>query len=406
MALLLSGNVCNIAGLRSVDMMIAVDDAIPFWQETFPLLGEVRPFSGRDVTRRDIQNADALIVRSVTAVNEDLLEGTSVRFVATATVGTDHLDLTYLESRGIYVASATGSSANAVSEYIIAALMAVAGKRGWDLARMSLGIIGVGNIGRKVNHKAKALGMTVLLCDPPLKDLTGDSKYLPLDEVLEADILTFHVPLTIDGAYPTWHMINQKTLMRLTPRQFLINSSRGDVFSQDDLRTALVRGDIAGVALDVWHGEPNVDYDLMDRLDIGTAHIAGYSLDARIRATEMIFEQLCSFCGVSHPWENRCHYPGTRHIAVDRVCRGQEALRTAVLEAYDILADDQKLRTVRNLPEAEAARGFDRLRAEYELRPEFPHFAVRLTSEHRAEAAVLMGLGFQVQVSEAKNGAQ
>jgi erythronate-4-phosphate dehydrogenase len=384
-------------------MIIAVDEAIPFWQEAFLLLGEVRPFSGRDVSNRDVRDADALIVRSVTAVGKDLLEGTSVRFVATATIGTDHLDRRYLESQGIYSTSAAGSSANAVSEYLIAALLAVAGKRGWDLARMSLGIIGVGNIGKRVDLKARALGMTVLLCDPPLRDLTGDPKYLPFDEVLEADILTFHVPLTIDGAYPTWQMINQETLRRLRPHQFLINSSRGDVFSQNDVKTALAHGKIAGAVLDVWHEEPSIDGGLMNLVDIGTAHIAGYSLDARIRATEMIFQELCSFWKVARTWENRRHYPKTRHIALDSAFRGEKALRRIVLKAYDILKDDQKLRALKNLPKAELSRGFDQLRKEYRLRPEFEHFAVRLAPDHRTEAESLMEFGFQVHVSEPSN---
>lgn len=387
-------------------MIIAVDEAIPFWQEMFPQLGQVRPFAGRDVTNRDIRDADALIVRSVTVVDKDLLEGSSVRFVGTATVGTDHLDLRYLETHGIRVASAAGSSANAVSEYVIAVLLVVAGREKWNLAQMSLGIIGAGNIGKKVNLKARALGMSVLLCDPPLRDLTGDQKYLSFNEVLQSDVLTFHVPLTFAGPYPTWHMINQETLERLSPRQFLINSSRGAVFDQDNIKIALQEGRIAGAALDVWHDEPKVDYGLLDLVNIGTAHIAGYSLDARIRASEMIFQQLCSFWSESPAWENRRHYPETMQIALDRKCPGEEILLSAVREAYDILEDDRKLRTLKGLPEAEAAKGFDRLRTEYKLRPEFTHFAVQLNSHHRAEAEALMELGFQVEVSGAGSGVQ
>jgi erythronate-4-phosphate dehydrogenase len=404
MTLLLSGNACNICCLYGVDMIIAVDDAIPFWQETFPQLGKVRPFSGRKVTNHDIRDADALIVRSVTPVEKDLLEGSTVRFVATATIGTDHLDQEYLNSRGIFVTSAAGSSANAVAEYVIAALLAVAGKRGWDLARMSLGIIGVGNIGKRVDLKARALGMNVRLCDPPLRDLTGDSRYRPFDEVLQSDILTFHVPLICSGPYPTRHMMNQNTLAGLSSRQFLINSSRGEVFSQDDLKAALQKGKIAGAVFDVWHDEPNIDFQLLSLLDIGTAHIAGYSLDARIRATEMIFGQLCSFWNISCSWNNGRHYPENKPIALDGKHRGEEILRTAVPGAYDILEDDRKLRALEGLPKAEAAKSFDRLRSEYKLRPEFTHFVIRLTPEQSAEAEILLGLGFQVEISETVNG--
>jgi erythronate-4-phosphate dehydrogenase len=377
-------------------MIIAVDRAIPFWEEVFPQLGQVRPFSGRDVTNRDIRDADALIVRSITLVDRDLLDSSSVRFVATATIGTDHLDQEYLASRGICVASAAGCNANAVAEYVITALLVVAEKKGWDLTRMSLGIVGAGNIGSIVNLKARALGMTVVLNDPPLKDLTGDPQYLPFDEVLQADILTFHVPLTLEGPYPTWHMISQEALKRLSPHQFLINSSRGAVFKQDDVKHALQEGKIAGAVLDVWNDEPGIDYSLLDLVDIGTAHIAGYSLDGRIRATEMIFQQLCSFWGASHSWENSHLYPEPKPVTLNSTCRAAGVLLSAVLEAYDILQDDRKLRALEGLPESQAAWQFEQLRTEYKLRPEFRHFIIKLAPEHSALVETIFGLGFQV----------
>jgi len=180
-------------------MNIAVDKAIPGWEEAFSDLGEVRPYSAKDLKPADIRDADALVVRTVTPVNVSLLEGSAVRFVAAASAGTDHIDQAYLKSRGIHFSYAAGCNANSVSEYISTALHIIASRKGWTLEGRSIAVVGVGNVGSRVAEKARALGMNVLLCDPPLRDLTGDSQYKSLDDVLNTDILSFHVPLASGG---------------------------------------------------------------------------------------------------------------------------------------------------------------------------------------------------------------
>ena len=377
-------------------MIIAVDEVIPYGREAFGSLGEVRPFSGRKISAADIRDADALVVRSVTPVNAKLLEGTRVRFVGSATIGTDHLDLEYLKSRGITCCNAAGSNANSVAEYVTAALLVLARKQAWNLREKSIAIIGAGHVGQALERKAHALGMSVSLCDPPLRETTGDARYHFLDDVLDADILSIHVPLTLDGRYPTRHMIGEAVLDRLSTQQFLINPARGSVIRESDLKRALGAGKIGGAVLDVWEGEPSIDYELLRAVSISTPHIAGFSLDGKVRGTEMILEALCSSSAVSTSWDARNIYPPVVLLRPEPRSREQQAVHSVVQQAYDIMKDDAELRALQALPEKEASVAFDRLRNQYRLRPEFHHFMVEIPHGETALAATLEGLGFGI----------
>ncbi len=386
----------DITFFESPRMRLAVDEVIPYWQEAFAGLGEIRTFSGRKLLPVHVRDADALIVRSVTRVDASVLEGSSVQFVGSATIGLDHLDTAYLKARGIHFTNAAGSNANSVAEYVTAALLLVAGRKGWDLQRKSVAIVGNGHVGTAVEKKVRALGMPVLLCDPPLREVTGDLRYQDLDDVLDADILTLHTPLTRQGRYPTWHMIGGDVLGRLSPHQFLINSCRGSVVQGPALKQALLGRKIAGAVLDVWEEEPGIDYELLDLVDLGSAHIAGFSLDGKVRGTEMILESLCGHFGLPVLWDSRRLYPPPTKIKADR--GGQDAVASIVLQAYDIEQDDHNLRALRGLRPEEAEARFDRLRNEYALRPEFRHFSVELTEESSELGAVLGELGFRISV--------
>jgi len=377
-------------------MIIVVDEAIPYWDEAFPRLGEVRPFSGRKLRPADVKDANALVVRSITRVDASLLEGSSVRFVGSATIGMDHMDVEYLKARGVYFTNAAGCNANAVAEYIVAALLVMAKRKGWNLRSKSIAIIGVGNVGSRVEKKARILGIRVLLCDPPLREARSDPRYLFLDDVLDADILTFHVPLTSDGPYPTYHMVDKNVLERLSPKQFLINTARGPVFNGRDLKESLRAGRLEGAVLDVWEGEPDIDLSLLDLAEIGTPHIAGYSIDGKIRATEMMFEGICRYFQLQASWDSSSLYPAASAIRSEAGLKGDDALRSVVLQAYNILRDDGNLRALHSLPEDRAGAGFDRLRNEYPLRPEFRHFVVDLPKDQTGIGGIIGGLGFQV----------
>jgi len=376
-------------------MRIAVDEAIPHSQAAFAATGEVRLFSGRSVRPADLSDVDALIVRSVTRVDARLLAGSPLRFVGTATIGMDHLDLDYLRLRGIRYANAAGSNANSVAEYVVAALLATAERRGWRLSAKSLGVIGVGRIGTLVAGKAAALGMNVLLCDPPLRESTGDARYGFLDDVLGADILTLHVPLTAEGPYPTRHLVNRQLLRRLSGRQFLINSARGAVVCGPDLLVALRERWIEGAVLDVWEGEPMMDHDLLQLVDLGTPHIAGYSQDGKAQGTAMILDELCRFFGISAVWDRSRMYAPVQRLFPQSGAEGEAAVRSVVLQAYDIRRDDADLRAVVGMPAMAAGERFDRLRDHYPLRPEFRHFLVE-PAAGSGLTPVFQALGFEV----------
>ena len=380
-------------------MIIAADDGIPYLNESFSRLGEVRLFSGRDLRPIDVRDADALIVRTKTQVNASLLEGSRVRFVGTATIGTDHLDTEYLNATGIRFASAAGCNANAVAEYVISALLVLAERKRWNLQRKSLGVVGVGRIGSRVEKKAQALGMKVLLCDPPLRESTGDARYGFLSDVLEADVLTFHVPLTRKTPYPTHHMANREFFQDLSSRQYVLNSSRGAVVCNPHLKEALERGQIGGAVLDVWENEPAIDFDLLDWLELGTPHIAGYSLDGKVRGTAMIFEELCRSFGTGERWNPAGLFGPSRKLVPETGVEDQRAIHSVVMQAYDIRQDDVRLRDLKNLDADSADGQFDRLRDEYVFRPEFSHFAVELVADSRL-APALQVLGFETFARE------
>lgn len=376
-------------------MIIAIDRALPFWKESFETLGEVRLFSGKELKPEDIRDANALIVRTVTPVNASLLEGSAVRFVGAASAGMDHVDREYLEKKEIHFCWAAGCNADAVSEYILTALHLVASRRNWNLKEKSLAVIGVGNVGSRVARKARSLGMQVFLCDPPLKDLTGDPQYGSIESVLKADILTFHVPLTTAGPYPTWHMLNRDILSRLSPEQFLINSSRGDVFDSQELKSYLRKGKILGTVLDVWEEEPRIDYSLLELADIGTPHVAGTTLDGKIKAVEMMRDALCRFMEYPVPESNETFYPETQRIHPAHETAMQDAVASVLHQVYDIEKDDTNLRELAGIPAKQSSEGFEQLRTKHPLRPEFPHYIIELNEQQKDLAGVFANIGFK-----------
>jgi erythronate-4-phosphate dehydrogenase len=376
-------------------MIVAADGDIPYIREALAGAGEVRLFAGRTVRPADVREADAIIVRTITRVDAGLLEGSKVRFVGTASAGMDHLEQDYLAAHGTQVASAAGANANSVAEYVVAALLLTGKRRGWTLAEKSIAVVGVGHVGRLVAKNAAALGMEVLLCDPPLRESTGEAKYRDLDEVLGADILTLHVPLTTGGKYATRHMIDRKVLKRLSPGRIVVNSARGDVVSGRDLKQALREQWIEGAILDVWEDEPAIDRELLDLVDVGTAHIAGFSLDGKVRGTGLMIEALGRHWNIPMSWDRSGIFPPPRRLFPEKGARGQDAVRSIVLQAYDILKDDANLRAVQGLPENEAAGLFDRLRNRYDLRPEFSHFIVDTGGEAGLDSTC-RALGFEV----------
>jgi len=380
-------------------VLIVADENIPFVREAFAEFGDVRTMAGREMTPEAVRDAEMLLVRSVTRVNAELLSGSSVRFVGTATIGTDHVDTGWLARRGISFASAPGSNADSVAEYIVAALLVVAGREGRPLAGRALGIVGVGNVGGRVERRARALGMEVALNDPPLARLTGDPKYRPLAELFDCDFITLHVPLEKAGPDATWHLADGAFLKRMGRDAVLVNSSRGAVADNAALLRALESGEIGGAILDVWEGEPEIDVALLELVALGTPHIAGYSFDGKVRGTAMLREAACEFLGTRAEWDWEALMPPPEHglITLDAAgAAAEDILREAALTVYPIERDDEALREIRALAPAERGAFFDRLRKEYPRRREFPNTTVALRGPNAEAAGKLRALGFRV----------
>jgi erythronate-4-phosphate dehydrogenase len=345
-------------------MKIVADENIPFVMEAFSSLGEVFLKKGREIKAEDVREADVLLVRSVTRVDRRLLHGSRVFFVGTATSGTDHVDKGYLQSRGIAFFDAAGSNATSVAEYVVAALLEYAFFSNCDLAGKGIGIIGVGHVGSRVCEMARALGMETVLNDPPRRQQSGLSIFRPLHEALECDVVTLHVPLVLEGDWPTRGLAERAFFSHIKEGAFFINTSRGEVVEEAVLREAIAAGRLSFACLDVWAGEPNISRQTLQAVSIGTPHIAGYSYDAKVRGTEMIYRALCNTLGRMPLWsaDTALGSIGRREIKLDPSRHGTDILRCAVREAYDIRKDDSALRS---------GADFDLLRKEYPIRREF-----------------------------------
>jgi len=377
---------------------IVADANIPLLAEAFGPLGEVAALPAEQITADAVRRADALLVRSVTKVNAALLDGSAVKFVATATIGFDHIDRAYLESRGIAFAYAPGSNARSVAEYVLAALTVLAERGRYRVTDKVLGIVGCGNVGGRLARMASSLGIRVLLNDPPLARETRDPKYLPLDALAEADVITFHVPLAREGPDATYHMIGERLIGRLKPGVVIMNSSRGSVADTAALVAAISAGRIAAPVIDVWEGEPNIRLDLLARTSLATPHIAGYSYDGKVNGTRMVLEALGRHFGVAREWNPSPLVPPPARPRV-RIVAGatlDEALRQAMAAAYDIEADDRRLRAIAGQPAEARGKFFGRLRKEYPVRREFAHITADLDRPGPGVAQALAALGFAV----------
>ena len=254
--------------------------------------------NGAAISAADVRDADALIVRTRTRCDESLLKDSKVQFVATATIGFDHIDADYLKRAGIAWTSCPGCNAASVAQYVESSLLLLQQERGVSLPQSTIGIVGCGHVGSKVKTVAERLGMRILICDP----LLGNPDFVPLSVIeQDADIITFHVPLTREGNYATWHMADESFFHRLHKTPYIINTSRGEVVDNTALLTALLQGKVRDTVIDVWEGEPHLNEELLRCVFIGTPHIAGYSADGKANADNMVIDALCQHFGLPHP---------------------------------------------------------------------------------------------------------
>ena len=273
-------------------MNIICASSLALGREIFSTLGEVTVMAERDIDAAAVRDADALIIRSKVRVNRELLEGSRVSFVGTATAGTDHLDLPWLEERGIAWTAAPGCNARSVAEYVVAALLRLAVRHHFALDGKCLALVGVGHVGRRLADLAPMLGLKVLLNDPPRHAAEGLATLRPLDEILpQADLVSLHVPLTLAGDYATRHLVDCRFLSALKPGCLFVNASRGEVVDEESLLLARDRGYISRAVLDVFEHEPRLRREVAAQADLVSPHIAGYSYEGRVNGTHLCYEE-------------------------------------------------------------------------------------------------------------------
>ena len=374
-------------------MKIVCDDKIPFLRGTLEPFAEVVYLPGRQTTAEVVKDADALITRTRTACNEALLKDSKVKVIATATIGFDHIDTAWCESNGIIWKNAPGCNSWSVKQYISSVLVSLARRHSLDLSTMTLGVVGVGNVGSKVAEAASLLGMKVLLNDPPRERREGPDKFVSLDTLMEqSDIITLHVPLTKEGEDATWHLFDAERIARLRTDQFLFNSSRGPVVDNKALKAALLAKSLRGAVLDVWEGEPELDRELISLLEYSTPHIAGYSADGKANGTTMSVRTVASVLGLPLTDWTASGVPAPAQpleFTIDASGRTkQEVLTEAILYTYDVQKDTDALRAAPEL--------FEKLRGDYPVRREPTAFTLHLVNGTADEVRTLKELGFNI----------
>lgn len=375
-------------------MNIYIDENIPYAKDFFADFGELNFFAGRTVTAEQIADADVLLVRSITKVNEQLLAlNTSLKFVGTATIGTDHVDQQYLQRRGVKFSSAPGCNKISVAEYVLSSLLVLSEKQQFQLNSKTLAIVGAGNTGSAVYQRLNALGVNCKLYDPPLQ-LAGDPReFCTFDEVLKADIISLHVPKTLDGPFPTMHMFDENILNKLTKEQVLINASRGEVIDNQALLQLAEQGGQPTLVLDVWENEPQIDKQLLAYTEIATPHIAGYSLDGKVRGTEMLYQSLCELL------DQPVQYKGLDFVALAAINEiaisqrlEQNLLKSLMHLIFDVRRDDALFRQM-----IDQADGFDTMRKTYQERRELSTLLVHSSIE---QTTLLESLGFSTNAHD------
>lgn len=384
-------------------MLIVADENIPLLDSFFGDFGEIRRVQGRTLGPEEVRDADVLLVRSVTRVGRELLEGSRVRFVGTATIGTDHVDQDWLQQQDIRFSAAPGCNANSVAEYILSVLSIHAERLGMDdWTRQSVGIVGVGNVGGALARKLDRLGFEVCLCDPPRQEQEGESgpEFVALEKAMSCDVVTLHTPLTRDQRHATYHMVGEAELDTLTSRQLLINSGRGEVIDNSALLRRLDKADAPVVALDVWEGEPAIDPELVSRVWLATPHIAGYSLEGKVQGTEMLYQALCRFLGL--PVRKKAGQflpePALNKVSFTRSAEESSAVRIALRSCYDPRRDDGRLRATMKGTAEERAQAFDRLRRDYPVRRECSSLKVQLKGTSKSMQDIFKAMGFKLKI--------
>lgn len=368
-------------------MKIICDSHIPFLKGVLEPYADIVYAPGQDICPDMIHDADALVIRTRTRCDESLLKGSKVRFIATATIGFDHIDTRWCESNGISWTNAPGCNSWSVQQYLGSLLVSLARNFNFSFRDKTIGIVGAGNVGSKVARLSALLGFRVLLCDPPRSRRERADSFVTLDDIISrSDIISLHVPLIHDGQDATFHMFNSSRLAAMNRGQILINTSRGEVIDGNALKECLEEHRILAAALDVWENEPQIDCGLMRFLYSGTPHIAGYSLDGKAAGTAMCVQALGHFfslpCG---NWEVSDIPQPERPTELTVDVKGkspQEVLADAILYTYNVMDDSTRLKA--------DISSFESQRSHYPVRREFPAYGIRLLNDDSGRSTVIL----------------
>lgn len=383
----------------SQKLNILIDENIPYAEQFFSGLGQITRFAGRELSPEQLVDADVLLVRSITKVNQSLLsQANRLKFVGTATIGEDHINKPLLAERGIAFCSAPGCNATSVAEFVISALLVLYDRYKYDFIGKTVAIVGVGNIGKRLTQRLSTLGCQILFCDPVRQAAeTGLEHFVTLETALsEADIITFHTPLTRDGEHPTFHLLNQDNLALLKENVVLINSCRGEVIDNQALLNHIEQRENEGrqaikLILDVWENEPNPMPELISKAELATAHIAGYSLEGKATGTEMLYQAVCQRFGFEVQYQLAEFLPKAKlsYVKLTNDVSTVAELQSLVHSVFDVRRDDELFRTLLN------EQGFDWLRKNYPIRREWSSLQVEI--EKRSSNSIdLLQLGFAI----------
>ena len=373
-------------------MNIIIDDKIPYIRGVLEPFAEVVYLPGNQTTADVVKEADALVTRTRTTCDRKTLEGSKVKFIATATIGFDHIDTHYCKEAGIEWVNAPGCNAESVNQYVASALFSWSIRNGQALYGKTIGIVGVGQVGSRVAKTCEILGMNVLLNDPPRERKEGSAQFVSLQDIQEqADVISFHVPLNRGGVDNTFHMVNEDFLQRLKKKAILINTCRGEVFNTGEVYRARKSGSLSGLIIDCWENEPELDLGLLGLADYGTPHIAGYSRDGKANGTKRSVRAISAFFGLGiDGWEPPgVELPEHPVIELDGTGQAEDSiLAKAILSTYEIADGDKALRNNTGL--------FEQLRGDYPVRREFDSYTIKARNTGPAILEVLRSLGFNI----------
>ena len=369
-------------------MKILADETIPFLKGIPEQFAEVRYVPSTQFTAEAVRDADVLIVRSVDQCTAEVLTGSRVKLITTATIGFDHIDTHYCDSHGIAWQNAPGCNARSVAQYVLASLCLLSINYSKELHEMTIGIVGVGHVGSEVEQVCRAMGMRVLYNDPPRAEAEGENGFVSLEEIAaQSDVVTIHTPLTREGRFPTYHLMNDAFFRSLRRGPWYINAARGGVNDTDALLEAISRGQVSRAVIDCWEHEPDIRRDMLDRATVATPHIAGFSADGKANATRTCLQEISKFYAIDIPGLDSIVLPIPQEPIIDLDRFSNHRISRAILHTFDPRPVD---RTLRNAPAS-----FEQLRAHYNHPREFPAYEVRNTSSE--EAVILQKLGFGLQ---------